>query len=98
MNAKIRATYNEVPKHFLGKIDTAEKFEAHKLELAERVWARLKATDSRECRNCHSYEVMALEMQDRQAQRRHSLEYREASGKTCIDCHKGVAHELPEGM
>jgi cytochrome c-type protein NapC len=21
-----------------------------------------------------------------------------ASGKTCIDCHKGVAHQLPAGM
>lgn len=96
--AKIRATFNELPSHFLGKIDTQEKFDAHKLELAERVWARMQASNSRACRNCHSYEAMSEELQDRSARRRHSAEYREATGRTCIDCHKGIAHELPENM
>lgn len=99
MATKIRASLVEVPGHLLGRIDTQEKFDAHKLEMAERVWERLEATDSRECRECHSYEAMSDEHQDRFAQRRHSLEYREATGNmTCIDCHKGVAHELPEGV
>lgn len=96
--AKIRATFNEIPSHFLGKIDTQEKFNEHKLELAERVWARMQANDSLACRNCHSYEAMSDEMQDRSARRRHSAEYREATGKTCIDCHKGIVHSLPEAM
>lgn len=98
MATKIRAGLVEVPGHLMGRIDTQEKFDAHKLEMAERVWARLKATDSRECRDCHSYDAMSAELQDRQARRRHSLEYRQAAGKTCIDCHKGVAHELPADM
>lgn len=98
MYAKIRASVVEVPSHFMGKIDTQEKFNAHKLELAERVWARLKANNSRECRDCHSYAAMSEELQDRNARRRHSLEYREATGKTCIDCHKGIVHTLPEEM
>ncbi|MDX1626550.1 MAG: NapC/NirT family cytochrome c [Wenzhouxiangellaceae bacterium] len=96
--AKIRATFNEVPSHILGKIDTQEKFNEHKLELAERVWARMQASDSRACRNCHSYDAMSEEMQDRSARRRHSAEYREATGKTCIDCHKGIVHSLPESL
>jgi nitrate/TMAO reductase-like tetraheme cytochrome c subunit len=25
------------------------------------------------------------------------LEYVRESGKTCIDCHKGIAHHLPKG-
>lgn len=66
--------------------------------MAEKVWARMKANDSKQCRNCHKYEAMSAELQDRYAQRRHSAEYREKTGRTCIDCHKGVAHELPEGM
>lgn len=96
--AKIRATFNELPNHFLGKIDTQEKFDEHKLELAERVWARMQANDSLACRNCHSYDAMSDEMQGRSASRRHSEEYREATGKTCIDCHKGIVHSLPEGL
>ena len=93
---KMQASINELPGHFLGKIDTKEKFEAHREELAERVWARMRANNSKNCRSCHSYEAMNLELQDRQAQRRHSQRYLEASGKTCIDCHQGVAHKLPE--
>ncbi len=96
MRRKIYAGLVEVPGHILGRIDTREKYEAHKLEMAERVWKHMRATDSRECRNCHSYEAMSTELQGRQAQRRHSAEYREETGKTCIDCHQGVAHSLPE--
>ncbi|MFU8833229.1 MAG: NapC/NirT family cytochrome c, partial [Wenzhouxiangella sp.] len=98
MGAKIKATLVEVPGHLTGKISTEEKFLEHKLELAEKVWARMKANDSRECRNCHSYEVMSAELQNRTAQRRHSEEYREATGSTCIDCHKGIVHSLPADM
>lgn len=98
MVRKIQATFNEVPKHLMGKIDTREKFEAHRGELAERVWARMKANNSKTCRNCHTYEAMEAEAQDRIARRRHSAEYLEATNKTCIDCHQGIAHNLPESM
>ena len=47
---KIRAT-NELFHHFLGTIDTREKFEAKRLELAQHVWDTMKETDSRECRS-----------------------------------------------
>jgi cytochrome c-type protein NapC len=97
MARKINATFVEIPSKIMGKIDTREKFEAKRLELAERVWATMQSTDSRECRNCHSLVSMDLELQDRSAQKRHTLESVRESGKTCIDCHKGIAHELPEG-
>ncbi len=61
--------------------------------MAEAVWAKMKATDSRECRNCHSVESMLLDEQQCRAARKH--ENMQEKGKTCIDCHKGVAHELP---
>lgn len=96
--AKMRATVRELPNHFLGKIDTQAKFDAHKLEMAERVWAYMQSNNSRECRDCHSYAAMSEELQDRIARRRHSIEYREQTGRTCIDCHKGIAHALPENM
>jgi cytochrome c-type protein NapC len=97
MARKINATFVEIPSKIMGNIDTREKFEAKRLELAERVWATMQSTDSRECRNCHSLVSMDLELQDKSAQKRHTLESVRESGKTCIDCHKGIAHELPEG-
>jgi cytochrome c-type protein NapC len=97
MARKINATFVEIPRKILGTIDTREKFEAHRLRLAERVWATMQSTDSRECRNCHALVSMDLELQDKSAQKRHTLESVRESGKTCIDCHKGIAHELPEG-
>jgi cytochrome c-type protein NapC len=93
---KIGATLKEVPAHFLGTINTREKFEAKRLELAERVWAVMQANDSRECRSCHALESMELDSQDRSARKKHTLERKIEKGETCIDCHKGVAHHLPE--
>lgn len=90
---KIKAS-NELLHKVLGTIDTPEKFEAHRLELAQNVWAAMEASDSRECRNCHSFEAMHWEKQ----RRRSSEKMQEAvkKGQTCIECHKGIAHKLPK--
>lgn len=79
----------------LGTIDTKEKFEAKRYELAKREWVRMKQTDSRECRNCHQDNAMAAELQSEKAQRRHAKG--KAEGLTCIDCHFGNAHGEPLG-
>ena len=85
----------EVWGWLFGTIDTREEFEAHRLELAKHEWARLKANDSLECRNCHDFEYMDFTRQEKRAEEAHSTQL--ASGdKTCIDCHKGIAHELPD--
>ena len=84
----------EVWGKIFGTIDTHEKFVEHRLELAQHEWARLKANNSLECRNCHNFESMDFTRQSERAQARHSTAL--ASGeKTCIDCHKGIAHRLP---
>jgi len=57
----------------------------------------MKANDSRECRNCHTQESMDLASQDKSARKKHTMERRLEKGETCIDCHKGIAHELPAG-
>lgn len=93
---KIGATFNELPNHFLGKLDTKEKFEAERPRMAQWVWDAMKRTDSRECRNCHAIEHMDLAVQDKSAARKHSPEYLAKKPGTCIDCHKGIAHTLPE--
>jgi cytochrome c-type protein NapC len=94
MIRKIKAS-NDVFQHVMGTIDTKEKFEEHRLELAKRVWKRMKESDSRECRNCHDTKAMDPERQGKTAQKQHK---RLASGeRTCIDCHFGIAHKEPEG-
>ena len=90
---KIQAT-NELYHKALGSIDTPEKFNAHRWVMANRVWKAMKETDSRECRNCHKFDSMDLSEQDRTARKKHSRAIDE--GKTCIDCHTGIAHELPD--
>lgn len=93
MKAKILAA-KDVYHEIIGTIDTPEKYEAHRWDMATRVWAKMKATDSRECRSCHSFDRMDLSEQDKMARKRHDKA--EEQGKTCIDCHKGIAHEEPD--
>ena len=90
---KIQAS-NELLHKALGTIDSREKFEAKRLKLASNVWRAMKDTDSRECRNCHNFDFMDFGEQGRRAVQAHSEGL--DAGKTCIDCHKGIAHELPD--
>ena len=53
----------------------------------------MKSTDSRECRNCHNFEFMDYSEQNRRSANMHQKGFSE--GMTCIDCHKGIAHNLP---
>jgi len=90
----IRA-YKEVWGHLTGKLDTPVKYEAHRLELAQKTWKEFKANDSAECRSCHTASAMAFAKQPEMAADAHSS--LATSGMTCIDCHTGVAHTLPAG-
>ncbi|MDO8786930.1 MAG: NapC/NirT family cytochrome c [Sulfuritalea sp.] len=94
MIRKIEAS-GEVWGKITGVISTKEKFEAKRYELATRAWARMVTTDSIECRNCHHIDSMSPELQTEKAQRRHAKAKLE--GKTCIECHFGIAHNDPSG-
>ncbi|HZZ04535.1 NapC/NirT family cytochrome c [Paraburkholderia sp.] len=84
----------EVWAKVFGVVNTREKFQGKRLELAEHEWARFKANDSLECRNCHSFEYMDFTRQSPRAQEAHQR-FLGTGEKTCIDCHKGIAHQLP---
>jgi nitrate/TMAO reductase-like tetraheme cytochrome c subunit len=87
--------YSEVWGHVTGELNTPAKYESHRLALARKIWAELKANDSAECRSCHTPAAMAFAKQPAAAVSAHqSLA---TSGMTCIDCHRGVAHTLPSG-
>jgi len=85
----------EVWGKIFGTIDTREKFLDKRLELAQREWARFKANDSLECRNCHEYNYMDFTRQSKRASDAHGRSL-DAGERTCIDCHKGIAHRLPD--
>lgn len=90
---KTQAGWTDVVGKIAGTISTPEKFEAHRQELAQSVWASMKKNDSRECRYCHDRTAMDPEQQGKMASRQHAKAA--AEGKTCIDCHRGIAHNLP---
>ena len=85
----------EVWGKVFGTINTREKFLDRRLALAEHEWARLKANDSLECRNCHDYRFMDWTRQSQRAIYVHSTAL-VGGAHTCIDCHKGIAHSLPD--
>ncbi len=89
---KIQAS-QEVWGKIIGIVDTPEKFEARRMKLATAEWERMKASDSRECRNCHSFEAMRGTKEKQVVFDIHMKA--KTKGKTCIDCHKGIAHLLP---
>jgi cytochrome c-type protein NapC len=84
----------EVWGKIFGTINTREKFLDKRLELAQHEWVRLKANNSLECRNCHSEDSMDLTKQSNRAAIMHTRHLLSGE-KTCIDCHKGIAHRLP---
>lgn len=77
-----------------GSIDTPEKFEAARLTMARREWARFKKNDSLACRNCHDVSFFDLNKQDARSASMHAIA-RDTGEFTCIDCHKGIAHHVP---
>jgi cytochrome c-type protein NapC len=86
---KIQAS-GEVFHKIMGSVSTQEKFNNKRLTLAKRVWETMKSTDSRECRNCHDFGSMKPENQKPRARKQHFNAMQR--GQTCIDCHKGIAH------
>lgn len=93
MIRKLKASKELYGKIF-GVIDTPQKFEAHRLTMAQNEWRRMKDNNSQECRNCHNFEYMDTTAQKSVAAKMHDRAVKD--GQTCIDCHKGIAHKLPD--
>ncbi|MEZ8152148.1 NapC/NirT family cytochrome c [Vibrio splendidus] len=91
---KIRASKDIYHEFVTGKIDTEDKYEEHRMAMAETVWAQLRESDSATCRSCHTFDAMDSYEQSEDAAKMH--EYGQENNQTCIDCHKGVAHFAPE--
>jgi cytochrome c-type protein NapC len=85
----------EVWGKIFGTISTRQKFLEKRLELAQHEWARLSANDSLECRNCHTSVAMDFTKQTQRAADIHTR-FLITGERSCIDCHKGIAHQLPD--
>ena len=61
--------------------------------MAQAVWDRMKSENYKTCTTCHSYDAMDHAKQSKEA----GIEMTKASkdNLACIECHKGIAHELP---
>ncbi len=94
VKAKIMAV-KDVYHEVMGTIATAEDYEERRLHMAAAVWKKMKASDSRECRNCHAFDYMDFTIQETRAASEHQRAV--DTGMTCIDCHQGIAHNLPTG-
>lgn len=90
MATKVIVSADIIPE-LTGKLDTPEKWEDHRREMAEKVWAEFRENDSRYCRSCHIDTAMINN--SAMAERMHAMA--RDNGKTCIDCHKGLVHKLP---
>ena len=95
MVRKVKAV-TEIYHHLKGTISTPEKYDAYRMTMATKTWKYMNAVDSRECRNCHDDSRWDLAAQSEKARQYHAGPL--AKGKTCIDCHKGLAHKLPPGI
>jgi cytochrome c-type protein NapC len=85
----------EVWGHIFGSIDTRDEFLGLRRAMAGREWERMAANDSLECRNCHSAASMDITKQGARGAQAHER-FLFTGERTCIDCHKGIAHRLPD--
>ena len=95
--ARKMAASKEIWGKLFGLIDTREKFLAMRPTLAQHEWDRMEANKSAECRNCHKQESMNFDKQSPEAVNAHKTQLLTGQ-KSCIDCHKGIAHKLPAGQ
>lgn len=86
----------EVWSTLFGNVNTREKFLAKRGELAQHEWDRFSANNSLECKNCHNYDSMNFDVMSERAQVQ--MKMAAERDQSCVDCHKGIAHKLPENM
>ncbi|MBY5945744.1 pentaheme c-type cytochrome TorC [Photobacterium rosenbergii] len=86
----------EVFAQVFGDLDTKEKFEERRVALAQHEWDRFSANKSLECKNCHNYDSMDFDNMRPTA--RIQMKQAAERDQSCVDCHKGIAHNLPKNM
>ncbi len=91
---KSLAGAKDIYGHMLGVIDTPAKYEAKRYAMATSEQERLRKNGSAECKYCHNFEAMNPAKQKPFARAEHKRA--QETGLSCIECHKGIAHNEPE--
>ena len=91
---KAKAGVKDAIGEMTGVIGTEQKFTKERKRMAEHVWAEYKASNSENCRTCHTFTKDVVAKQKDFVRPMH--EQFLAGAMTCTDCHKGIAHKLPE--
>jgi len=94
---KAKAGFSDAYHTMLGTISTPEKYEANRWRMANEVWNEMRKNDSAECRHCHDFtpEALAVQAKDNEVAAQMHKDRKEQK-MTCIDCHRGVAHKVPD--
>ena len=88
--------FKDLIANWKGTIATEDLYRSKRLELSKRVWARMERNRSAACRTCHSH--AAMNAHEQRAEAATMMAWAVEDGRrTCITCHKGVAHTLVDG-
>ena len=74
---------------------TDTKVAKPRLDMAVSEWKRLAANTSKECKTCHKPMAMDYKKQEPRSVARHEEGFEE--NDSCVRCHKGISHHLPDG-
>jgi cytochrome c-type protein NapC len=94
----VQATCNNChagKKHEKG-VNASKKVKKPRIEMVASEWKRLKDNNSKECKTCHSPMAMDLAKQEPRSVTRHEESF-DAGNTSCINCHQGISHYLPDG-
>lgn len=92
---KLEVGTKDIYHHLLGTYPDQAAFEKKRWALAQNVLEDMKKHDSKECRGCHALGSMAFDAQDKSGAKKHQRAM-ESGDKTCVDCHSGLVHTLPD--
>ena len=76
--------------------NTSKQVSKSRMDMAMSEWKRMKENESQECRTCHSHMAMDLAKQEPRSVDRHEEAF-DKGQTSCVDCHKGISHQLPTG-
>ncbi len=75
-------------------IDTPKNWKPNAWNLPSVNGRGMKENNSATCRSCHNYDAMDYARQHPEAARQMKVAAKD--NQSCIHCHKGIAHQLPD--
>ncbi len=76
--------------------NTSSNVKKHRLDMAASEWKRMGETKSKACKSCHTTMAMDFAKQEPRSVTAHEKSFK-AGETSCVKCHKGISHYLPDG-